>query len=88
MNKEEYINKFLELYDNSEWIYETMLQSLKISKEEIEQGHYSKENMRKVFFEDILLEFDGLFLKCLYDQFIGCKKESELVKNIVGIMIT
>lgn len=80
-DKKEYINKILELYDNSELIYERMLKVLKEEAPEkytkemllIKQDYYSKENMRKVL-EDVLLKEDGLIIKGVYDEAIEYKE--------------
>ena len=78
LTKEQYIEKFLELYDNSNWIYEQMLPDLEVLKKEepeeytqqiilVKQGYYSNENMRKAL-EERLLKEDGLKVKALYDE--------------------
>ena len=78
LTKEEYIEKFLELYDNSDWIYEQMLPNLELLKNEkpeeytekvilIKQGEYSNEKMRKIL-EERLSKEDGLKVKSLYEE--------------------
>lgn len=80
MSKEEYIKKFLELYDNTNWIYEGMLPELNVLKKEnteeytkqmllVKEGYYSNENMRKKF-EQKLIKEDALIIRDLYDEAI------------------
>lgn len=87
LTKEQYIEKFLEMYDNSNWVYEQMLPDLDILKKEnpeeytqqillIKQGYYSRESMRKDL-EERLLKEDGLIVKNLYD---GAVEHERLLK--------
>lgn len=80
MNKEEYIKEFLKLYENTNWLYESMLPNLEDLKEKnpeeytkeillIKEGYYSNENMKKVF-ESMLLSEDGLTVRELYEEAI------------------